>query len=274
MARRRQALSEAVQQLKSATDAETDAQLLLAHVLRLSKLSLLVSLDEAMTDAECNAFNRLLALRESGLPLQYVLSEAHFMGHSFYVDRRVLIPRFDTERLCEAAIQRLRTDCHVLELGTGSGAIAISIALACPVHIVAVDISDEALAVARINGAKLTANVAFLQSDLFSSVHGLFDIILSNPPYIPDAAIGSLPPEVRMEPSIALRGGTDGLCFYRRMMEGLKDHLALGGSLLLEVGDGQAEQVAQMLQDHFDKLSILRDYNQLDRVVIGDGYAG
>ena len=259
-----------------AFDPETDARLLLAEAAGVPKLSLLTSLDEDLTERERAEFERLLALRESGLPLQYALGEADFYGRSFYVDQSVLIPRFDTERLCEAAILRARGGFSVLDIGTGSGAAAISVALAVPgLDVCGVDISEAALSVAQINAKRHSADVLLMKSDIFSSLSGQrFDLILSNPPYIPEAQMPQLPPEVRMEPAIALNGGADGLAIIRRIIAGLPNHLAPGGSLVLEVGDGQAGRVMEMLKGRFDSVSVQRDYNQLERIVTGDRYAG
>lgn len=275
--RRKNALNEASERLKAAgaSDAVLDAQLLMAHVCGVPRLTLLLALDDPLDDAQASAFFRLLALRVSGLPLQYVLGEAHFMGHVFQVDARVLIPRWDTEGLCEAAIARVKKGDHVLDMGAGSGAIAISVALACPyARVVAADISGEALSVARANAKRLGAKVQFVQSDLYAALSQRFDIIISNPPYIPSREIGALQPEVQKEPVLALDGGADGLRFYRGIVAGLPSHLVSGGSLLLEVGDGQSEQVAACLAGLFETISIQRDLNHLERIVIGDGYAG
>lgn len=281
---RRKALFEATERLRiaNATDAALDAQLLLAHVCGESRLTLLLTLDDLMRDAETEAFQKLLTLRESGLPLQYVLGEAHFMGHRFSVDGRVLIPRWDTEVLCEAAISRVSATAHtqnsmrVLDIGTGSGALAVSIALACPMaQVFAVDISEDALTVARYNATQLGATVTFIQSDLYTSLTGQrFDVIVSNPPYISTQALSTLQQEVKQEPLLALDGGADGLSHIRRIVTNLSSHLQPGGSLLLEVGDGQSDQVAAMIHGLFTSIQILRDLNHLARVVIGDGYAG
>ncbi len=274
----RQALSNAVARLTAsgAADPGLDAQWLLAEVLCVPRLSMLLSLDEPLAPQEAEQFEALLSRRESGEPLQYTLEETYFMGHAFYIDPRVLIPRSDTEALCEEALKRLSPTRSLLDIGTGSGAIAISLALACPESpITGVDISTEALAVARINGEKLGGNVTWKESDLFSGLERqTFDIILSNPPYIKTSDLSGLQPEVRREPRLALDGGMDGLGFYRRILAGLPEHLAHKGSLLLEVGDGQANDVAAWLDGHFETIRIVQDLRGLDRVVTGDGYAG
>ena len=279
---RRQALNDAIKRLRriDAFNPESDARIFLAEAVGMprisSELSILLTLGEEMKDRELAEFDRLLTLRESGVPLQYALGEAHFYGRFFSVDQNVLIPRFDTERLCDAAMIRMRDGFSVLDIGTGSGAIAITMALGFPsTHVFAVDISEASLAVARKNAERHSADVLFMKSDIFSSLDGCrFDVILSNPPYIPEAEMPTLPTEVRRELEIALNGGADGLSIIRRIVEGLPDHLARGGSLVLEVGDGQAGRVMDMLKGRFDRVSVQRDYNQLERVVTGDRYAG
>ncbi len=275
---RRQALRDAAVRLAAsgASDAALDAEWLLADVLGLPRLTMLLDADAKLSPDESARYGALLARRAAGDPLQYVLGEAHFMGRAFRVDARVLIPRGDTELLAEEAVRRLSPGRRMLDIGTGSGALAITAALACPgAAVTAVDISADALAVARANGERLGAGVKWVQSDLFTALSGqIFDLIVSNPPYIQTADLPALQPEVRREPALALDGGTDGLAFYRRIVAGLPDHLAPGGALLLEVGDGQAGDVAGMLSAFFATISIARDLNHLDRVVTGDGYAG
>lgn len=278
MTSRRSLLIDATARLEEAGAAEArlDAEWLLAHATGMPRLSLLVAQQEAVSDDQAERFAALLSRRARGEPLQYVLGEAWFMGHRFSVDQRVLIPRSDTETLCEAAIARLAGGGRMLDIGTGSGALAASVAVACPAaRIVAVDISAEALAVARANGQALDVQIEWIQSDLFAALKGrAFDVIVSNPPYIATDALAALQPEVRAEPRLALDGGTDGLTFYRRIMAGLPAHLDRGGSLLLEVGDGQARDVCALLDGAFASVHILRDLSGLDRVVTGDGYAG
>ncbi|WP_417109291.1 peptide chain release factor N(5)-glutamine methyltransferase, partial [Hominenteromicrobium sp.] len=221
-------------------------------------------------------FDALLARREAGEPLQYVLGEASFLGRAFRVDPRVLIPRADTETLAEAMCACLTPGLRVLDMGAGSGALAISAALACPqARVTGADISEDALAVARENGERLGARVEWVRSDLFSALEGrCFDMIVSNPPYIPTGELEGLQREVRREPVLALDGGEDGLACYRAIVRGLPGRLCPGGSLLLEVGDGQAARVRALLEKLFDSTAVLADLSGLDRVVTGDGYAG
>lgn len=274
----RQALNDAERLLLAADvpDARLDAELLLSHVLGMPRLTMLCMPPEALSEAQEGAYEALIARRAAGEPLQYVLGEAHFMGHAFHVDARVLIPRGDTETLCEAAIARLKEGGAALEIGVGSGAVAVSIALACHgAAVTGVDISEDALAVARMNGEALGARVEWLRSDLFSALEGrTFTVIVSNPPYIRSGELRGLQREVRREPPLALDGGPDGLSFYRAIVRALPGRLLPGGSLLFEVGDGQAGDVLALMGRYFSRMDRLRDMRGLTRVVVGDGYAG
>ena len=182
-------------------------------------------------------------------PLQYILQKADFFGRTFYVDERVLIPRFDTEILVEAVLERTKAGMRVLEIGTGSGALLATVLLERDgITAAGTDVSSGALAVTRKNLAAYGLTAGLIQCDLFDGVCGEFDVIYSNPPYIPEKEIGTLMPEVRIyEPKSALSGGDDGLSFYRRIAGGAMRHLAAGGWLLLEIGKGQEDAVSEYL---------------------------
>lgn len=275
---RRQCLLDAEVRLTKAgiPDARLDAEWMLAHALNAERLTVLAFSGEEVPEQAKACFDALVARREAGEPLQYALGEAAFMGRVFCVDRRVLIPRPDTETLAEAMVQRLSPGIRALDIGTGSGALAITAALACEDAIVTgADISPGALEVARRNGERLGAAVRWVQSDLFDRLPGeAFDLIVSNPPYIRTGDLSSLQREVRKEPRLALDGGEDGFSFYRKILAALPARLTAGGSLLFEVGDGQAGGVASMMADSFETVQVLRDLFGTDRVVTGDGYAG
>ena len=205
--------------------------------------------------------------REAGEPLQYVEGFAFFMGRRFRVDERVLIPRPDTEILAERALQYLEAlpAPRVLDLCTGSGALAVTIAAQRPdARVVACDISEEALCVARENAAGL--NASFARGDLFAAVEGAFDVIVCNPPYLTAEDMLSLQREVRYEPALALRGGADGLDFYRRIARELP--VRLRRAAFFEVGAGQARDVAQILRAALPgRCEIARDLAGIERVV-------
>lgn len=210
----------------------------------------------------------LLARRLAGEPVQYVLGSAWLMGLEFLVDARVLIPRQDTEALCEAALGFLRgrEGARVLDLCTGSGAIGLSIAQLCPgARVTLADVSAGACEVAARNRDRLGLRADVVCGDLFCPVRGRqFDLICCNPPYIPTADLDGLQREVRREPRIALDGGADGLDFYRRIAGEYRAFLRPGGALMLEIGWDQAEAVRAL----FAGGEVVRDLCGRDRVIV------
>lgn len=217
--------------------------------------------------------------RAEHIPLGYILGKSYFFGREFKTNSSVLIPRLDTEVLIEQIVKEIKefqekkqTRAKVLDIGTGSGAIAITIQKETGADVTAVDVSSKALAVAKENAKNLKADVLFLESDLFENVCGKkFDFIVSNPPYIESAVIESLSPEVRdNEPILALDGGEDGLEFYRKIVLQAPKHLNKNGKLYFEIGYNQAEAVKKLMQNDFKKLQVVRDYSDNDRVVLGE----
>jgi release factor-specific protein-(glutamine-N5) methyltransferase len=210
-------------------------------------------------------------------PPQYKESKAHFYGYEFVVNQNVLIPRFDTEHLAEQAIIKAKTyeNPKVLEICTGSGAVAVAVKKQVPnASVVMTDISSDALIVARLNAVKNGAQIDYIESDLFQNVVGEFDIIIANPPYIPTGDIQTLDPMVKnYEPGIALDGGSDGLDFYRRIADSYKKYLNEGGYLMLEVGINQAVAVQEIFKKEAE---IIKDYNDppIERVLIFNKPAG
>ncbi|KAA5805547.1 peptide chain release factor N(5)-glutamine methyltransferase, partial [Thermoanaerobacterium thermosaccharolyticum] len=200
--------------------------------------------------------------------------EKHFMGLIFNVSPSVLIPRNDTEILVEEVLKRLKSGDTVLDIGTGSGAIAVSIAKYKDVKVYAVDISDEALEVAKENACEngVSDKVIFIKSDLFSSIPKdiKFDLIVSNPPYIRSNEINELQEEVKREPKIALDGGEDGLTFYRRIVKDSINYIKFGGIIAFEVGFNQAWDVKDILIDSgYSDIEVVKDLQGIDRVVLG-----
>ena len=263
------ALRAAEKQLQAIPEPRLDAEYMLAEALHTSRLMMLIDKSRVLTAAEEEAFERMMARREQREPLQYILGSQSFMGFSFKTDPRALIPRNDTEALCEEALRHIRPGDRVLDLCTGTGALGIAIQKLCPKAIVAAtDISEAALSLAEENARSLQAEVRFLQGDLFAPVSGEeFEVIVSNPPYIPEALRGRLQAEVEKEPALALFAGEDGLDFYRRIAREAPAYLAPQGWLCLEVGDGEAEAVAALLKTNFESVRILPDLNGLNRVV-------
>ena len=268
----RQLIRETAAQFRQAgiPDPEVDSAALLSHVTGRAPLMLRLDTDTALTEAQLSAYDGLRQRRLQRVPLQYLTHEQPFLGHSFYVDERVLIPRPETELLAERVIEALRRmDAPAaLDLCCGSGCIGISAALAAPgAQVHAADLSPDALAVTRRNAEALGAHVTLHQGDLFGAVAGLqFDLIVSNPPYIPAGECPALQPEVLREPVLALDGGADGLDFYRRIAREAPLHLTAGGMVFLEVGWDQAEAVCALMREtgfrearaHVDLQGILR----------------
>lgn len=251
-------------------DPEVDAALLLSHVTGQPPLSLRLDMTTVLPDGVLTRFDVLVSRRLTRQPLQYLLHTQPFLGRDFYVDERVLIPRPETELLAERAIAALREHPHpiALDLCCGSGALAVSMSLEVPdAQVHAADLSPDALAVTAKNAELLGASVTLHQGDLFAAVpEPAFDVIVSNPPYIPSADCLTLQEEVRREPMMALDGGTDGLNFYRRIASDAPKFLRPGGVLLLEVGFDQAEAVMALLADFAD-VRAHEDYQHIPRMI-------
>lgn len=253
-------------------DPAWDSALLLAHLTGQPPLNLRLDTDTQLSEDILRAFDALRDRRLERTPLQYLTHEQSFLGHTFYVDERVLIPRPETELLAERVIHALRPikAPTALDLCCGSGCIAISVALALPgAQVHAADLSPEALAVTRQNAEALGAQVTLHQGDLLAAVRDLrFHLIVSNPPYIPSAECAALQQEVLREPFMALDGGGDGLDFYRRISREAPRHLLPGGALFLEVGFDQAEAVCAMLSaGGFTHTAIHPDLQGIGRMV-------
>jgi len=228
-------------------------ELLLAHVLRMPRLKLYLSFDRELTEAELATLRELVMRRGNREPLQHLVGTVSFCGYEIAVNRDVFIPRPETELLAEQCWiwldQSGIESPAVLDVGTGSGCVAIALALRCPAaRLTAVDISEAALVVARSNAARhgVEDRITFVCGDAFSAISKgtRFDLIVSNPPYIPTEEISRLQPEVRdYDPRIALDGGADGLGFIRRLAVEAADYISPEGRLMIEFGDGQAELV-------------------------------
>lgn len=251
----RQALQNAALTLEEAgvPDARTDAEWLLAHATGHSRMELRLEASTELTREQERHFSSLLLSRAQRLPLQYLLGTQDFYGLPIAADKRALIPRPETEELCQWALSLLQTmpAPRALDLCTGSGAIAVVLKHHCPrAQVCASDLSASALSLARENAHATGADVRFFEGDLWAPLAGeRFDLIVSNPPYIPSDECGRLQAEVLCEPRMALDGGPDGLDFYRRIAQGAASHLNPGGWILLEVGQGEAEDVARMLTE-------------------------
>jgi release factor glutamine methyltransferase len=275
----RQALAHATQQLAASpdlrADAARDATLLLLHTLSLSRAQLLANPDRPLTPTHQSAYEALIRRRLTHEPIQYITGEQEFYGLALHVTPAVLIPRPETELLVEAVLTALDPSqaLRILDLGSGSGAIAIALATHLPhAHIIASDISPAALDLARANAAhhNLTARIRFVESDLLSALAPIetFDAIVSNPPYIPTADRATLHPQVRdHEPASALFAGQDGLDVYRRLIPQARAALAPHGLLALEIGHNQRDPIAALLSAWRD-LHFVDDLQQIPRVVL------
>lgn len=255
------------------SDARVNAGWLLSALTGEQRLMLALLTRELPPDTLAR-YEAMLARMQAGEPLQYVLGTQEFMGQTFRVDRRVLIPREDTATLVHCTLEHIGdTPARVLDMGTGSGAIAITVKTRCrAAQVTAVDVSEAALSVARENARALGAQVRFVKSDLFDALAGeRFDVIVSNPPYIPAGEIPALQREVQSEPCLALDGGADGLHFYRAMTSCAGEYLEPGGMLLFEVGHDQAKVVLSLMQGNgFVRTGTKKDLNGIERVVYGE----
>ena len=251
-------------------DAAVDAAWLLCEATGWSRSSLRTRRGDGLGDDVLVQIEAWLDRRASGEPLQYVLGTADFMGLRFHCDARALIPRPDTETLCELALRALkgRIRPRVLDLCCGTGAIGLSVAHCRPdARVLLTDVSADALSLAEENaGALGVSNAEFTRGDLFDAAgEEAFDLIACNPPYLDEADMAALQQEVRREPALALFGGPDGLDFYRRIARDAPAHLKSGGVLLLEVGQGQADAVRDLLS--WGQCVAHEDLNGIERVV-------
>ncbi len=270
-----EALSKGVSLLESENiaDAKLDAWYLLSYVTGMSRASYIMEATSPIEDLALYKYQEFLYRRAQHEPLQYIVGEQDFMGLKFWVNDHVLIPRQDTEVLVEQALELIPSGSHVLDLCTGSGCVLISlVALGQGLSGIGVDISPEARDVAKENGQRLVGDKAvFYKGDLFEPIHGRFNAIVSNPPYIPSQVIEDLEPEVKdHEPRLALDGTADGLYFYRKICAEAPDYLNEGGWLLVEIGYDQGQAVLELFEAAgFKEVEIVKDLSKNDRVVKG-----
>lgn len=255
--------------------ARLDAELIVAQALGIDRIKVIISGERSLSPAELETIRALFRRRRTAEPVAYLRGEREFYGRRFRVDRRVLVPRPDTEILVEVALERLRgrdLSARVLDLCTGSGCVAITLKLERPtIAVDATDLSAEALAVARDNAQRLGAiwNVRFAVGDLLAP-GGPYDLITANPPYIATSEIATLQADIRdHEPRLALDGGADGLDLVRRIVAAAPRALRPGGALAMEIGAGQADEVAALFAKDFTDIKKTRDYGGHDRVVSG-----
>jgi release factor glutamine methyltransferase len=275
-------LNQAVEKLRLAgiDRPRTNAELLLGAVLNKNKVDLYLDKNRILTPDEIEKFNQYMKERISHRPVQYIIGMVEFFGLEFKVDERVLIPRPETETLVEMVIQQLvnKENPKIIDLGTGSGAIAISLAknLNSP-SIYATDVSKDALDVAKENAIKnrVENQIEFLCGDLFEplknkNLEGQIDCVVSNPPYVRKDEFESLPREIKdYEPTVALESEKDGLFFHKKLIENSSNFLKRGGLLALETAFSQAGKVADLIRqsDNYNDIEIIKDLGGIDRVV-------
>jgi release factor glutamine methyltransferase len=256
---------------KEISDGDLDAWYLLSYYFHMNRAEYIMRSNMPISDKEYQEYIQLVQRRGNHIPLQYITGEQEFMGLTFCVSESVLIPRQDTEILVEEVL-KVSKGKDVLDLCTGSGCIIISLKKLGEINnAVGLDISEDALDIAKRNADDLHAEVRFILSDMYTQVEGEFDIIVSNPPYIPSADIPELMEEVKIhEPMLALDGKSDGLHFYRIIINGLSRHLKPGGYVFLEIGYNQGEAVRRLLEEKsITNIRVIKDLAGLDRVVSG-----
>ena len=255
-------------------DPEFDSAALLASLCGRNPLSLRLDMETEIDQETEGQYRSLCARRIRREPLQYITGESRFCGYSFAVTPSVLIPRPETELLCEWAVEKIPVDAspRILDLCCGSGCIGITLKLRIPSSAVYMsDLSSAAADVARRNAERLSADVSVGTGDLFENIRDRnFDLIISNPPYIPENECSLLQEEVKKEPLTALDGGNDGLDFYRRICREAPDYLRRGGILMFELGDGQHSAVGKMMEESgFQSVEIRKDFRQISRMISG-----
>ncbi|MGA2671468.1 MAG: peptide chain release factor N(5)-glutamine methyltransferase [Dehalococcoidia bacterium] len=277
----REALQSTTQTLCKAgiADASIEAELLLGHILGMSKTQLYTEPERSLTPMEAEHLSHLIRRRLDHEPAAYILGHSEFYGIDFYIDCHTFIPRPETEFLVEQAVEIAQSiswrgkQIAIADIGTGCGAIAISLALALPhVKIYATDVSASALEVVEVNCRRYGVNgrVQILQGNLLEPLPQPVDMIVANLPYIKDCEFGDLSPEIiNFEPTIALAGGRDGLDKIRRMLEQMSGKLSYGACFLLEIGQGQGRMVTSLIKSYFPQASIelISDLGGIERVV-------
>ena len=257
---------------KGVENARLEAEWLLCAATGLDRVGLYLNYDKPLNAAELSHYRTMVSRRAKREPLQHIIGTQEFYGLEFIVSPAVLIPRYDTELLVTEAMQRTCATASILDIGTGSGCVAIALAKQFPTATVtATDISSEALEVAGQNALRNHVNAEFIQSSLLTCLGGrMLDLIISNPPYIPTLHIAGLEPEVRdHDPRLALDGGPDGLAIYRQLIPSAVEHLPCEGWLLLEIGVGQAAAVTELFMSSgsYVHLFVSQDHQGIERVI-------
>ena len=224
--------------------------------------------ENELTSQEQEKLEANLEKRKKHVPLAYIVGDAEFYGLNFIVNENVLIPRPETEEVVEFALKHINETSKILDIGTGSGAIAVTIAKQTNAQVTAVDISEKALKVARQNAKNNDVDVEFLQSDVFSALETRkFDVIISNPPYISESEYQTLMPEVKdHEPKLALVAEDDGLKIYKQVINDAPKYLEKDGVIVFEIGYNQGEQIKKLLEKDFEEIKVIKDLQGNDRI--------
>ena len=250
------------------TELRAEVNFILENFLNVKNLYV----DFELTENTKKELDKIFTKRRSGMPVQYILNVADFMGRKFFVNENVLIPRPETEFLVEKTIKKASAfdNPRILDIGTGSGCISIMLNLKIlKAHVVSCDISQKALDTAKINAEKFGADIEFVHSDVFSNINGKFDIIVSNPPYIPKSEKQNIQKEVLFEPDSALYTEDEsGIEFYEKIISQGKKYLNAGGYILFELGAGQSELVKNLFLDYnYKEIEITKDFENNDRII-------
>lgn len=252
-----------------------DVEVLLMNVTGFSKTQLYLNTDYTLKTEEYEKFKKFFNRRLKNEPIAYIIEKCEFMGMDFLLNNHTLIPRPDTEILVEKAIEIINKNNfnNALDIGTGSGSIAISLAKYCNINVTALDINNEAIEMAKKNASmNKVKNIEFIQSDIFEKINNKYDIIVSNPPYIKTEDIKTLEKNVKdYEPILALDGGKSGLIFYEKITNNAIKYLNKNGYLMFEIGYDQAKEVKNIMENNnFYNITVLKDLSGLDRVVFAN----
>lgn len=254
------------------TDASVDIWLLLEHFADIKKSDYLANQDTTITKVVAEQIEEAVEKRANHIPVQHIIGQTEFMGLTFKVNDKVLVPRLDTEILVDEVVKYVGDDfAKILDMCTGSGCIAITVSDMCDnATVVGADISKDAIDIAEDNNKLNQTDVTFIESDLFENVEGLFDVVVSNPPYIKTEEIENLQDEVKLhDPKLALDGGESGLDFYQRIIKDSKNYLKANGMIFFEIGFDQAEEVSNILKENgYHDIVVKKDLSGLDRVVM------
>jgi release factor glutamine methyltransferase len=265
---------------KGIESARMNAELLLSHILKCKRLDLYLRFDEPLTQNDTNLYREFISRRGNFEPFQYIVGEVEFYGLKFVVDKNVLIPRQETEILIETVLENSTKteELKILDIGTGSGNIPISLAINLPESkIISIDISSEAISIAEKNRElhDLKSRIGFMKSDILTNslekYFNTFDIIVSNPPYVDKKEFSTLQKEIiNYEPEIAVTDNDDGYKFYKAISEKSRSLLKENGMLFFEIGHGQSEKIKNIMSDFgFKNITIKKDYSEIDRVIFG-----